>query len=568
MFVSSQSSGVKLRIFLTALIVVVSVSSATAHRTERVIDSWKPLNYNVFLTFNDQLTELTSARTEMTVLSLNDGLSQIKLDFGELPVDSVTVDNQTPQYERSPGFLKIRLPKIPARGTRLLIIVSYHGTPRDGLVLTNDKAGKPSAIGDNWPNRVHHWIPCLDHPSGKATVTFSVTVPTRETVVANGKLTRVAITSQTTRTWTWTEAVPIPPYCMIVAVGEFARLEPAPLEITWLAYYVPQTDKEFAMQGFAPANPSLKFFSQTIAPYPYEKLALIIGATRFGGMENSSAIVFASSLFDPRPGSQMSSVFKIREGIVEVVSHEIAHQWFGDSVTESTWSDLWLSEGFATYFAGLFIQRHEGEKAFQQYMRDAADEYLRYEKKTRTPVHDTETEDLFQLLNPNNYQKGAWILHMLRGMMGDEKFFRGLGTYYKQHAGATATSEDLRVALEQASGMKLNQFFSRWIYGSGHPIYELSWTRGRFQGRAVVSINLRQTQKGEPFVMPIPIEIITAQGTQRTIIRSIGRETTVRIPLDARPSAVRVDPDEIVLKEISRKEFPPLSSPLSTPVPK
>src|SRR6185436_16115715 len=159
-----------------------------------------------------------------------------------------------------------------------------------------------------------------------------------------------------------------------------------------LAFYVPTTDRDFALQGFAAANPSLKFFSTTIAPYPYEKLDLIIGATRFGGMENSSAIVFTSTLFEPRPQESLSSVFKIREGLVRVVAHEIAHQWFGDSVTEATWADLWLSEGFADYFAGLFIQRSEGEEAFRVYMQHEAEVYFNYEKSVRGPIHDTETE--------------------------------------------------------------------------------------------------------------------------------------------------------------------------------
>src|SRR6185295_18874263 len=153
--------------------------------------------------------------------------------------------------------------------------------------------------------------------------------------------------------------------------------------------------------------------------YPYEKLALIIGATRFGGMENSSAIVFPTNLFN-RKSEELSPVFHVPVGLRNVVAHEIAHQWFGDSVTESTWSDLWLSEGFADYFAGLFIQRHEGEAAFRRYMTQEADTYFGYEQKRRSPIYDTDTQDLFKLLNANNYQKGAWVLHMLRAEVGDE----------------------------------------------------------------------------------------------------------------------------------------------------
>jgi aminopeptidase N len=530
-------------------LILSCATQAVAIRHERLIDSWKPLNYNVSITFDDKLNEITSARAEITIASLKDTLSQIDLDFGEMPVDSVTVNNQAAPYERSRDRLNIKLSKATRKGTSLLIVVAYHGKPRDGLVLTVDKAGKPSALGDNWPDRVHHWIPCLDHPAAKATVTFSITVPARNLVVANGKLDGVENTSNTTRTWSYTESEPIPPYCMIIAVGDFARLEPA-REVTPLAYYVPTTDQDFAMQGFAPANPSLKFFSQTIAPYPYEKLALIIGATRFGGMENSSAIVFPSTLFVPRPQEPLSSVFKIRAGLVEVIAHEIAHQWFGDSVTESTWSDLWLSEGFAEYFAGLFIQRYEGEAAFQQYMKDEAETYFNYEKTTRAPIHDNETEDLFKLLNANNYQKGAWVLHMLRSELGDEQFFRGIRLYYEAHRNATASTEDLRAAFEKASGRDLKDFFARWIYGAGHPHYELSWVWKPATKKA--RLVLRQLQTEPAFPNALPVDILTANGKRRVVLKPTGRQTLEEVKLNEAPVSINIDPENTVLKEASQ----------------
>lgn len=535
---------------LLALILSLSVVHSFAARHERLIDSWRPVNYNVSLTLNERLSEITSARAEITILSLKDALSQINLDFGELPVDSVTVNNQTAPYERVPGFLNIKLPKTIRRGTNLVVVVSYHGKPKDGLVLITDKAGKPSAVGDNWPDRVHHWIPCLDHPAAKATVSFSITAPARDTVVANGKLDRVENVSNATRTWTYTESVPIPPYCMIIAVGEFARLETPSPEVTPLAYYVPTTDKDFAMQGFAPANPSLKLFNQTIAPYPYEKLALIVGATRFGGMENSSAIVFSSTLFDPKSDAPISSIFKIRQGLVNVIAHEIAHQWFGDSVTESTWSDLWLSEGFATYFAGLFIERYEGKAAFQQYMRHAADTYFNFEKKTLMPIHDTETEDLFKLLNANNYQKGAWVLHMLRSELGDEKFFRGIRIYYNAHKNSVADTEDLRSAFEKASGRDLRDFFAHWIYGAGHPRYELAW--GWKPDTKKVRLVLRQLQTEGAFPNALPVDILTARGSRRIVFKPTSKQTIEEVKLNEAPTSISIDPENTVLKEVSQ----------------
>jgi aminopeptidase N len=542
-----------IRAFIAALLpalILLCFTQAVAVRHERLIDSWRPLNYNVSLTFNDQLSVITSARVEITVLSLKDSLSQIDLDFGEMAVDSVTINSQAASYERSRDLLSIKLPRAMRKDTTLIVAVAYHGTPKDGLVLTADKAGKPSAVGDNWPNRVHHWIPCFDHPAAKATVTFSITAPAHDTVVANGKLDRVENTSNTTRTWSYSESVPIPPYCMIIAVGDFAILHAAAPEVTPLAYYVPTTDRDFAIQGFAPANPSLKLFSQTVAPYPYEKLALIVGATRFGGMENSSAIVFPSSLFAPRPQESLSSVFKIRQRLVEVIAHEIAHQWFGDSVTESTWSDLWLSEGFAEYFAGLFIQRYEGEAAFQRYMTQEAENYFNYEKVTLTPIHDTETEDLFKLLNANNYQKGAWVLHMLRSELGDDLFFRGIHTYYETHKNSTANTDDLRAAFEKASGRDLKDFFARWIYGVGHPRYELSWQWNADTKK--VRLVLKQLQTEATFPNALPLEIMTSSGKRRIVLKPTGKQTVGEVKLNEAPTTINIDPENTVLKEVNQ----------------
>jgi aminopeptidase N len=521
-------------------------SSAIAARRERLINSWKPVNYDITLSFNDQLTEITNAGVAITVQAIKD-VSLIDFDFGDLAVDSVTVDGVATPFSRATGLLNVKLATPLPHETRALVIISYHGTPRDGLVLSKDSAGKPSAIGDNWPDRVHHWIPCFDHPSAKATVSFRITAPARDVVVANGKLSRVENSSPMSRTWTYSEAAPIPPYCMVVAIGEFAQVDMADAPITPLSYYVPQPDKPYVVSGFVAANPSLKFFRETVASYPYEKLALIVGATRFGGMENSSAIVFPNRLLDSRVAEPLSAVFKVRQSLVEVVAHEIAHQWFGDSVTESTWSDLWLSEGFATYFAGLMVQRYEGEARFHDYMQRAADTYFSFEKETRIPIHDTETEDLFKLLNANNYQKGAWVLHMLRKELGDEDFFRGIRIYYNAHHGSLASTEDLRAALEKASGKHLQEFFARWVYGTGHPRYELSW-HWTVQSKRLRLV-MDQTQPEAAFPNAVTIQITDGNNKRIVVIEPKSKHAVEEIKLDFAPTSFVVDPDNVILDD-------------------
>src|SRR5262245_11576351 len=278
-------------LLLLALLLFVKSSVVFAARVERLIDTWQPRQYVVNLTLNDKLSEIVAGSTRIEVLVLKK-TDTIDLDFGELKTTSVAVDAKPVSFTHRDGKLLVKLPEARDSGTSLVIDVMYYGQPKDGLIMKADKDGQPSAVGDNWPNRVHHWIPSLDHPSAKAKVRFIITAPEREEVVANGRLDNVETTGNGNRTWTYSTGVPIPPYCMIIAVGQFTHLEPSARTLTRLSYYVPRSDRANAIKGFAPSIPSLEFFNELIAPYPYEKLAMIVGSTQFGGMENASAIVF------------------------------------------------------------------------------------------------------------------------------------------------------------------------------------------------------------------------------------------------------------------------------------
>ena len=537
------------RLFLIVFLLVL-ISPAFGARVERLIDTWRPEHYLVNITLNDQLSEITSASARINILVLKP-TNVIDLDFGELTTRAVTVNASAVPFTHKDGKLQLNLAQRVNAGTRLVVTVEYHGKPKDGLILSKDKDGQPSAIGDNWPNRVHHWIPTLDHPSAKATITFNITASAREEVFANGRLDHVETTANGQRTWTYSEGVPIPPYCMIIGMGQFARVEPSQPSVTPLSYYVAQSEKHLAVAGFEPAIPSLQFFSQTIAPYPYEKLALIVGATRFGGMENSSAIVFTNNLLSRQGQAGLSQTYGIPAANVGLIAHEIAHQWFGDSVTESTWADLWLSEGFAVYFANLFVQRYEGEDVFQKNMSQAAANTFAYEKKKLTPIHDRETENLMDLLNAINYQKGAWVLHMLRSRLGDDAFFRGIRSYYEAHKNSVASTEDLRAALEKASGENLSAFFARWVYDSGHPQYELSWEW--LTQKRQLRLVLKQTQPGHVFTDPIPITITTSTGASDIVLKPTGKQLLQTVPLREKPNKIELDRHNTLLDEATVK---------------
>ena len=534
------------------VIILFALAPTFAQRVEHTVTTWRPLHYDVDIAFNDQLTEFKSARAQIRVEILAPRLTKLDFDFGDLPIDSVTVASQPARTERTPELLTVFLPQPATRGQKLDVTITYHGHPKDGMVFEKDRDGNPSATGDNWPNRVHYWIPSLDHPSAKATVSFTVSAPQRYEVIANGKFVTIMGNAATSH-WKFDEAKAIPPYCMIITANQGAIINSPDKSVTNLMFNVAQRDQEYAPKAFAGAAPALAFFNETIAPYPYEKLALIIGATQFGGMENSSAIVFASNLFDPRGPDQhkMSTHFGIPSRIESVVAHEIAHQWFGDSVTEATWADLWLSEGFATYFAGLFIQKYDGEDAFRAYMNDNAQKYFTYEKQRNAPIHDTQTQDLMKLLNENNYEKGAWVLHMLRMRLGDDAFFKGLRDYYNAHKEGNATTEDLRAALEKSSGKDLKEFFTRWIYGSGHPVYEWSsQTAEQRNGTNLVTIVIKQTQAGGAFSDPIPVTIASEGKTTRLTLQPKGKLATAQVRVGKVPLDIKIDPDDTLLRQL------------------
>src|SRR6516162_1251741 len=219
-------------VFLGFCCSFISLAEAAAQRREHVVDAWRPLHYDVIIALDDRLSAINRATTQIQARILKNDVQSIDLDFGELKVDSVKVDDQPARSERKPDRLDISLAQPAKAGEQVNITVTYHGRPKDGLILATDRDGKPSATGDNWPDRVHQWIPCLDHPSAKATVTFTITAPSRDSVVANGRFENAAKNSEGTTTWKFEEAKPIPPYCMVIAVSEGMKLDASEPTVT------------------------------------------------------------------------------------------------------------------------------------------------------------------------------------------------------------------------------------------------------------------------------------------------------------------------------------------------
>jgi aminopeptidase N len=495
--------------------------------------------YRIRLSIGDAGDEI-SAETEIVFAVRAANLREVALDFPGLDVDAVSEQGRPARFTRGGGRLRIALGADYKPGDLLNVSVKYHGAPSDGLYFKRNKFGDRTVFADNWPDRARHWFPSVDHPSDKARVEFFVTAPARYDVVANGELVETTSRQDGTRLTHWRESVPVPVYCMVFGATEFAVVNAGASGGTGLWYYLYPKDRDRGLADHGRALRMLEFYAGLVGPYPYEKLALVESSTRFGGMENSSNIFFDENSYD---GS----------GKLEgTVAHEIAHQWFGDSVTESDWHHLWLSEGFATYFGALFYERADGRDRFVRMMLDNRERYMKDADSVARPVYDPSVKDLFKLLNRNNYQKGAWVLHMLRRVVGDEKFFEGVRDYYRTYRDGNALTEDFRRVMERHHGRPLDWFFRQWIYEPGFPAYDAAWTWDESAKR--LTLKVRQTQAGNLFRVPLDVEFKGGDDSRRETVEVSGREQTFDFKLDARPRAVVIDPDEWVLKTLKLRE--------------
>lgn len=426
-----------------------------------------------------------------------------------MTVSSVTEFGKLLKFSQDSNSVIIKTNAKP--GSLHSYTVKYSGVPADGLIISTNNYKHRTFFGDNWPNRAQNWLPCADHPADKATVEFIVTAPAHYNVVANGlKLKEQTLPGKLKLTH-WSEKAPISTKVMVIGAADFAVDHTGDVDGIPIYAYVFPEDKEVGFKSYTYAKEILPFFIKNVGPFAYEKLANVQSKTIFGGMENASCIFyFEESVKSPT--------------VEELMAHEIAHQWFGDAASEKSWPNLWLSEGFATYMTNLYIENKYGpEKLKERLIADTAAIFA-LEKTHFAPVVDTTINgDYMKLLNANSYQKGGWVLHMLRRKLGDELFWKGIRNYYAQYKDKNANSEDLRHVMEQASGTDLKQFFTQWLYTAGHPVLQIEKTYDK--GSKTITLNITQRQET---LYEFPLEFII--DGQVGIMQIKDRELTVKLP--------------------------------------
>lgn len=436
----------------------------------------------------------------------------------------------------------VYIPHKKAAGDTLHTTIRYHGPVRDGLVFGTDAAGRRTLFADNWPDRAHHWLPLEDHPSDKATVTFHVEVPPGMQVVANGVRWKVDTLPYGRTVWHFDMRQRISSYGMVIGAGRLATTEmpDAACEVKCvpLAVVTYPEDSAWAVNGpFRRAGEIIGYLSSLVGPFPYDRLSHVESTTIFGGMENPTAIFYPAKAYSAKT---------LKE---ETVAHETAHQWFGDAVTEDDWHHLWLSEGFATYFAALWVRHAEGDSAFRARMREHKSSIIN-SRDTGRPILDTAAADLMGLLNSNNYQKGAWVLHSLRGLMGDSAFFEGMREWHLIYRDSTGLSSDFAAVMNRVARKDLTWFFDQALTQPGYPRLDVGW---RYKG-GKVTLTIRQAQPPEWGLYRLAGLVIALDG-KPVRIDIDGPETVVTRPgFKQPPKQIVVDPGGWWLLEASVHE--------------
>lgn len=516
------------------LCTAITALVATAQRNTDV------LNYE----FQIQLSETTDtihANARIRLLAIENSnalkfdLSNIKAEGKGMEVQSATLaaGAQTIASAFTHRNDQVIINTPVKKGDTLTAIIQYKGIPADGLIISKNKYGHRTFFADNWPNRAHHWIACVDDPADKAPVSFIVEAPSHFQVVSNGILVEETNLPGNNKRTAWREEVPLPTKVMVIGVADFAVGHAGMVNdcIPVSTWVFPENRTE-GFHDFAPARDILSWYIGYIGPYAYKKLANIQSKTIFGGMENAGAIFYYENSVS---GKQREEA---------LIAHEIVHQWFGNHATEKSFAHLWLSEGFATYLTHVYLESRYGTDSLQQRMAAERKEVIGFVNHSHRPVVDN-TPELMQLLNTNSYQKGGWILHMLRRELGDTTFRKIIRKYYETYAGKNADTPDFRAIAEMISGKNLEQFFAQWLYTPENPKLAIRWKY--LEKERTIRLTVTQLQNR---VFAFPLEISTGATSSEIKKISITQKTeTFLLPVAGKPGSIIPDPNTSLLFE-------------------
>jgi aminopeptidase N len=523
-----------MRSFLSILFVILLALKLSANDRYPRNFNIDILHYSFFLNINDT-TNVIEGRAEINIRFLVP-LDSIWLDLAGkesngagMIVTNVTICSRQVNWKHRNGKLAIPVNGISDTCT---LQISYRGIPADGLIISKNKFGDRVFFSDHWPNRAHNYLPCIDHPYDKAAVDFIITAPSHYGIVANGIIEDVAFPLPGFKCTHWKEVVPLPVKVMSFGAADFAVNDTAVVNGIHISTWVFRENSKEGFFDYSVASKPLMYYIKNIGPYPFKKLANVQSKTIYGGLENAGAIFYSERSVTGRGRA---------EGLI---AHEIAHQWFGDNVTEKDWQHVWLSEGFATYLTSMYFEDTRGEEYFRNDLDSTRAKIIRYYRKNKMPVIDTTITNLMRLLNTNSYEKGAWVLHMLRNEIGDDAFKKGLRSFYDRFRNSNVLTADFMNVMEEVSGRQLDDFFHQWLWTGGQPELIIRSEPGK-RKTSTITITQRQDQ-----LFKFPIEVRITAKTGQEVIKIPVKERVTRYSYKGRIMSFQPDPEVRLLYDL------------------
>jgi aminopeptidase N len=497
--------------------------------------------------------------TQVSLTPLVDGLKTVELDVEDLDIDEITL-KPGPGKESYPVTwttegekLFINLDGAFSPDDNLQLAITYRAKPGTGLFFIGPNEHRPDdpmvlwSQGEDEDN--HAWFPCYDFPNDKATSEVLCTVPKDYLVVSNGKLVGEKPKGDK-KIVHWKQEKPHVSYLITMVAGELSKVDMGKVRGVPLSLYAVPGKEEQVRNAFETTGECLEFFEDYIGyKYAWEKYAQVaVPEFIFGGMENTSATTQTDKVLFP----DYLHDWKMRsaEGLM---AHELAHQWWGDVVTTKDWSHIWTNEGFATYFDALFTEHKYGQEMFADEMLTSLGGYLKGEAAFSRPLlYGEYIRPMEVFMSGHVYPKGGWVLHMLRRLVGEEDFRKGLNLYITQNAFTCVETDDLRMAMTEASGQDLEWFFDQWVRGAGHPKFEIEYVYSADDQE--VELTVRQVQKQGNgigvFRMPVDIGIAGPQGIVMHEIFIDEQEEVFRLPSADEPKTVLFDHGNWLIKEL------------------
>jgi aminopeptidase N len=499
-----------------------------------------------------------SGRSELRLIARRDRLAAVTLNAVDMQIDAVMVDGRPAEATDYDGEqLRVELDRPIGRGEQFTISVSYSCSPRRGLYFIGPDEQYPDRALECWTQGQdedsRHWWPCIDHPIEKATSEVICTAPRGLFVLSNGDLRdRSDVDGDRTR-WHYSLETPHAPYLTTLVCGRFSEVkDTAPETGVDTYYFVTPGREEDARRSFGRTPQMIDYFSRRIGvPYPHKRYSqIVVSDFIFGGMENTSATTLTDqAVLDERAA--------LDHDMDALVSHELAHQWWGDLVTCREWSEGWLNEGFATYFEYIWREHHKGRDEADVELLGDAESYLAESGRYQRPIVCRQYEEPIDLFDSHLYEKGGRVLHMLHHELGEEGFWRSLALYAERHAHRSVETRDLARAIEEASGRNVDRFFDQWVASPGHPELEAGWEWDADAGAG--TLRLAQKQAGDKvysFSATVRFEVNGAEHDETVQVRERSHAFELRLP--RKPTMVVFDPGDVILKTIKFDKARPL----------